>query len=120
MVLQCSNGMSSIPSSTYTLAAHKSNYITAGLNCQTNMLYTLTKLSTKQKEKIGWTSQRNGCIYLLNYTVFGIETVLLHSEHKSAESFVNELYSIQYVWYNNPDRSNSNTYWHNFQTCINI
>ena len=38
---------------------------------------------------------KNGCIFLLNYTVFGIEAVLLHSEHKSAESFVNELYSIQ-------------------------
>jgi len=34
---------------------------------------------------------------LLNYNVFSIETVLLHSGHKSAESFVNELYSIQYV-----------------------
>jgi len=34
---------------------------------------------------------------LLNYNVFGLETVLLHSEHKSAESFVNELYSMQYV-----------------------
>jgi hypothetical protein len=52
MVLQCNNGMSSIPSSTYNLAAHKSNSNTAGLNCQTNMLYTVTKLSTKQKEQV--------------------------------------------------------------------
>jgi hypothetical protein len=52
MMLQCNNGTSSILSCTYNLAAHKSNSNTAGINCQTNMLYTLTKLSTKQKKQV--------------------------------------------------------------------